>query len=86
MFIVTFFFFRVILVPYLWVHDVRKLLEQEQTEDYCLPYYFSKVVLCLGPFFHLLNAFCKYSTLCNIECDQKWSECDQKYSHNPIHY
>ena len=58
-FIVTFFFFRIILVPYLWVRDVSKLLEQEQTEDYCLPYYFSKVVLCLGPFFHLLNAYCK---------------------------
>ena len=36
------------------------LLEQEKTADYCLPSYFSKVVLLFGPFFHLLNAFWFY--------------------------
>jgi hypothetical protein len=39
------------------------LLSQEQTDDYCLPYYFSKVVLCLGPFFHLLNAYWFYKII-----------------------
>lgn len=44
-------------------HIVSKLLRQEQTHDYCPPWYFSKCILLLGPFFHILNAYWFYKIL-----------------------
>lgn len=65
-FVVSFFLFRIVLVPYIWVNQVTKLLQQEQTDDYCQPWYFSKCILVLGPFFHILNAYWFYKIIRKI--------------------
>lgn len=50
----------------LFIIKVSKLLRQEQTDDYCLPFYFSKMILVLGPFFHILNAYWFYKIIRKI--------------------
>jgi hypothetical protein len=65
-FAVSFFLVRIVLVPYIWGSQVSLLLKQEQTEDYCPPWYFSKCILVLGPFFHILNAYWFYKIIKKI--------------------
>jgi hypothetical protein len=60
-FALSFMLFRVIVVPYIWIGQVKGLLQEESLEtNWCLPWYFNPFVIVMGVVFHSLNFFCKW--------------------------
>jgi hypothetical protein len=65
-FALSFLLFRVLVVPYIWVGQIRHLLQEESLgTNWCLPGYFNPFTLVMGAVFHPLNFFCKYSYFSN---------------------
>ena len=66
-FALSFFLFRIVLVPYIWVGQVRQLLLEESLEtNFCMPWYYNPFILVLGGIFHCLNAFWFYKIVRKI--------------------
>lgn len=63
-FALSFLVCRVLVVPYIWVGQVKYLLLEESLgTNWCLPVYFNPFTLFMGVVFHPLNFFCKYCHL-----------------------
>uniref|UniRef100_A0A7R9ZS59 TLC domain-containing protein n=2 Tax=Craspedostauros australis TaxID=1486917 RepID=A0A7R9ZS59_9STRA len=68
-FVLAFFAYRIVSVPYIWYGIVSTISQVKDTEEYqsCLPSHFHIMVFVFGVFFHSLNAFWFYKIILKVK-------------------
>ena len=67
-FVVTFFFFRLIVCPYLmWEIFITVVQERDNAASSCLPWHFAYIVFIFQMFFNFLNAYWAYRIILKVK-------------------
>jgi hypothetical protein len=67
-FVLSFFIFRVLIVPYLMVEIWwTTVVEKNNLEAACMPWHFSHVIFIFGCFFNCLNAYWFYKIILKVK-------------------
>ena len=83
-FVLSFFVFRCLYVPYLW-YEIQTTLNSESRSDAftsCMPWHIPHVVFVFGSFFHCLNAFWFYKIVRKVQ--RKLTGSEQLHENNDL--
>ena len=66
-FVITFFFFRLIVCPYLMLEIFITIIQERQNQaSDCLPWHFAPIVFIFGMFFTCLNTYWAYKIILKV--------------------